>query len=521
MSSLRRNAGTRAINIWPGFVDALAALLMVVIFVLLVFMVAQFYMSNLLSGQEQQVARLRADVQELEARLMLEADVNDEMSARFNQLQADYGRLDAERTALEDALSASRRDHTRLSAGLAELEAALAARESDLTLMEGDLSEASRRIAADSATIEQQRFELTALGDEIESLRLLRDTLQLQVDQLSAAAGAAEAEAARLGSERDDLRALVDPLQAERDALARSLAAEQEDDLQGEIARDVALALARRLEMERQDLDAALSLAAGRIEALQADLAAARDAAATTALQLRIAGQTAEQEIARLQADLATGQELADRQAARIADREAQVLALQSDVDRLTTALTASEDAVDARDQEIAGLEARLNQALLRQVEELSRYRSDFFGRLRAVVAGREGVAVVGDRFVFQSEVLFPTGSAQLQPAGRERLAEFAQTLLDLAQEVPDDIDWVLRVDGHTDRRPINSPEFPSNWELSTARAVRVVRFLEDEGVPADRLAAAGFAAFQPIDDGDSDAALARNRRIELRLDQR
>ena len=577
MSLSRRSRGVTAINIWPGFVDALAALLMVVIFVLLVFMVAQFYMSNLLSGQEQQVARLRADIEDLEARLLLEADANDELAARFSQLQADYNRLGVERATLDNALGDADRARARLEAELAALQGTLEEREADLALAAADLGEAARRITGDAETIERQRFELTELGDEIESLRLLRDTLRLQIDSLTAAARAAQAEAERADAEREAMRVLIDPLQtdlatarqqvgdleaalgdadrrvadlaaavttlgAEQAALIRRLALAQagadatraelalaersmatvtEDTRQVEIGRDVAIALAQRLEVERQDLAAALSLAAGRIRALEAlleertaervgfdrqladrdgriadleaDLAAAWDSAATAALQLRMAGQ----ETARLEA------------------------ALQADIDRLRAALAESESRVDDRDQEIAGLEARLNQALLREVEELSRYRSDFFGRLRAVMAGRAGVAVVGDRFVFQSEVLFPTGSARLEPAGRQRLTEFAQSLLALSEEVPPDIDWVLRVDGHTDRRPINSPEFPSNWELSTARAVRVVRFLEDQGVPADRLAAAGFAAFQPIDEGDSETALARNRRIELRLDQR
>ncbi len=193
---------------------------------------------------------------------------------------------------------------------------------------------------------------------------------------------------------------------------------------------------------------------------------------------------------------------------------------MRAQLTRVEQALETSEAAVSDRDLEIANLNARLNQALIRQVEELSRARSEFFGRLRDVLGGREDVRIVGDRFIFQSEILFPSGSATLQPGGRDQLAQVAQTIIDIASTIPPDVDWVLRVDGHTDVRPINTPEFPSNWELSTARATAVVRFLIERGLPEDRLAAAGFGAFQPIDPGTSEDAFRRNRRIELRIDQ-
>jgi chemotaxis protein MotB len=170
---------------------------------------------------------------------------------------------------------------------------------------------------------------------------------------------------------------------------------------------------------------------------------------------------------------------------------------------------------------QIADLGKRLNAALASKVEELARYRSEFFGRLREVLGDRPDIRVVGDRFVFQSEVLFALGSADLSDNAKKQLLPVAQALKDISSKIPPDINWVLRVDGHTDKRPITTAQFPSNWELSTARAISVVRFFMDQGIPANRLVAAGFGEYQPIDTRDSEDAYRRNRRIELKLTER
>ena len=170
---------------------------------------------------------------------------------------------------------------------------------------------------------------------------------------------------------------------------------------------------------------------------------------------------------------------------------------------------------------QIKALGQRLNAALATKVHELSRYRSEFFGRLREVIGSRKDVRIVGDRFVLQSELLFAKGSAELGEGGRRELAKLATTLLEIAIKMPDDIDWILRVDGHTDSDPIATAQFPSNWELSTARALSVVHYLISEGIPAKRLAATGFGEHYPIENGESEAAKAKNRRIELKFTQR
>jgi len=206
----------------------------------------------------------------------------------------------------------------------------------------------------------------------------------------------------------------------------------------------------------------------------------------------------------------------------------AQVELLNQQIAALRRQLAALEDALEAsekKDKEaqgrIADLGQRLNVALAQRVQELSRYRSEFFGRLRAILGNRQDIRVVGDRFVFQSEVLFDTGSAAMRPEGNVELDKLATAIAELEKQIPPEIAWVLRVDGHTDARPISSPQFPSNWELSSARAISVVQYLISKGISPQHLVAAGFGEFQPLDTGTTEEAYRRNRRIELKLTER
>jgi chemotaxis protein MotB len=212
---------------------------------------------------------------------------------------------------------------------------------------------------------------------------------------------------------------------------------------------------------------------------------------------------------------------LTTRALAQVEILNQQIAALRRQLGALEAALEASE----VRDKEaqgrIADLGQRLNVALAQRVQELSRYRSDFFGRLRAILGNRPDIRIVGDRFVFQSEVFFDTGQAILRPEGRAELDKLAAALLELEKQIPTEIAWVLRVDGHTDVRPIASPQFPSNWELSSARAIAVVQYMISRGVSPQRLVAAGFGEFQPLDLDRTEEAFRRNRRIELKLTER
>ena len=225
---------------------------------------------------------------------------------------------------------------------------------------------------------------------------------------------------------------------------------------------------------------------------------------------------------------------LGETEKARAAQKEltgralTEVEMLNQQIGALRRQLAALEDALDVSDKKgresqarIADLGSRLNVALAQRVQELSRYRSDFFGKLRDILGNRADIRVVGDRFVFQSEVLFDSGQATLNLQGNAELDKLAAALLDLDKQIPSDIAWVLRVDGHTDVRPIASAQFPSNWSLSAARAISVVQYLVTKGVSPQRLVAAGFGEFQPIDEGKTEEAYKRNRRLELKLTER
>ncbi|MCJ8519568.1 chemotaxis protein MotB [Pseudorhizobium tarimense] len=199
-----------------------------------------------------------------------------------------------------------------------------------------------------------------------------------------------------------------------------------------------------------------------------------------------------------------------------------QIAALRAQIAAVEEALQASEAKDQSAQAQIADLGRRLNVALAQRVQELNRYRSDFFGRLREILSDRENIRIVGDRFVFQSEVLFPVGGAELDQAGRAEMDKLANALLELAEEIPQEINWVLRVDGHTDNSPLTGTgRYQDNWELSTARATSVVKYLISQGVPANRLVAAGFGEYQPIAEGNTPEVRSQNRRIELKLTER
>lgn len=362
----RRRGGRSGINIWPGFVDALASLLLVIIFVLLAFVLTQFYMGQVLSGRDQTISKL---------------------SKQLNELT--------------DLLDIERRSNAEL------------------------------------------KVNIGRLTEELQGSTAARDQLQAQVNQ----SGADRQQVAMLQHDVDALKALKEELEKK---LAQMGA--QASDAQGQLAEE------RKLS---EDARAEAALLHQQMEAMRQELA------------------------------------------------------------RITAALEASESLSSDQKVQIADLGKRLNAALASKVEELARYRSEFFGRLRKVLGDKPGIRIEGDRFVFQSELLFASGSAELGADGQAQLTQLAQTLVQVTKQIPADINWVLRIDGHTDKVPIKSDRFPSNWELSTARAVSVVKFLAAQGIPQDRLAAAGFGEFQPIDKGDDEAARKKNRRIEIRLDQR
>jgi len=432
--------GRRSVNIWPGFVDALATLLLVVIFVLMVFMIAQYFLSIALTGRDEALTRLERDIAGLAELLALERSANAELRIDVSQLSSELQSSLGVRETLASQLAA-------LTESRDDIQARLAAAEASGAEVSKELEDAYKTIEADREKIEAELAQLAIL----EQMR----------EDLAQRLRAAKDESATVGKELEDAYKVIE--------------ADKE-----------------KIQAQLQDL--------AILQSLRDDLMA---------------------KLARTESDAETQKNLGDEAQGQVRLLNRQILALRQQLASLATALEVAEAANKAQDVQISDLGRRLNVALASKVQELARYRSEFFGRLREVLGKRKDVRIVGDRFVFQSEVLFETGSAELGGAGQRQLGQLARTLIEIAVRIPKNLPWVLRVDGHTDRIPIHTTEFPSNWELSTARAISVVRFLIDQGIAADHLAATGFGEHQPLDPGLSEASLRRNRRIELKLTQR
>ena len=395
--SARRRGGA-ADYTWPGYVDALTTLLMVLIFLLSLFSVAQFTLSSALTTRDSAIDRLNQQVGDLASQLSIEKKATQSLQKDLEQL---------------------------------------------------------------TLQLNQARGERDRLGSDLAAERKSSDALK---------------------TERDQLTERLTSMLAERDKLAAAL--------QGQAKESEAKAADLQKEIERQRLE---------LTRLAASLAAAN------------------QDKGKLFGDLTEQEKLTAEQKAAVVRLTAEMAGLKDELSRLNAALDAADAKAKEQNAQIVDLGQKLNRALASKVEELARYRSEFFGKLREALAGQRDVQIVGDRFVFQSEVLFPSGSAELQPGGEKQLASVAQRLIEIASRIPKDINWVLQVDGHTDNKPINNVVYPSNWELSAARAIAVVKFLHSQGIPNDRLVAAGYGEFQPLSTIDT----ARNRRIELKLTSR
>ncbi|MFQ5775995.1 MAG: peptidoglycan -binding protein [Kiloniellaceae bacterium] len=489
MYVLGRSGRRRAVNIWPGFVDGLATLLLVVIFVLMVFMVGQYFLTVALSGRDEALQRLQREINDLAELLALERSANAELRIDVSQLSSELQSSLTVRESLATQLAA-------LTEARDEVQARLSAAEAEKNRVAKDLEDAYKVIEADKEKIQVQLAQLAML----QRLR----------DDLAARLRASEQETKRVGKELEDAYKVIEAdkerielqlaqlamLQKLRDDLAARLRASEEE--------------ARRV---GKDLEDAYKVIDADKEKIKAQL---QDLAILQSLRDDLMSRLARTETARDEQ-----KKLTDEAQAQLLLLNRQIAALRQQLSRLAVALEAAEAEATEKDVQIADLGRRLNVALASKVQELARYRSEFFGRLREVLGRRQDIRIVGDRFVFQSEVLFASGSAELGESGQAQLARLAQTLKEIAVKIPKDLTWVLRVDGHTDRAPISTHEFPSNWELSTARAISVVKFLIDQGIPPDHLAATGFGEFQPLDRRLSDDAFRRNRRIELKLTQR
>ncbi|HEX7916304.1 peptidoglycan -binding protein [Rudaea sp.] len=279
-----------------------------------------------------------------------------------------------------------------------------------------------------------------------------------------------------------------------------------------------------KLDAKVNELSASLGTSNAALDAKNAEAAKlAADIAALTELKTQLEQQVAQMaaQLDTSKKDLVAATDLNAKSAAQVELLNRQLAAVQEQLKQITAALEIANKNVKDKDVKIAELGKELNLALANKVNQLEKYRSEFFGKLREALGNRPDIQVVGDRFVVPTDILFDTGSAELSPDAQASMAKLAKTLNEVAAEIPSSLDWVLRIDGHTDKRPIHTDQFPSNWELSTARATAIVKQLAVQGIQPRHLSANGFGQFQPLDPKDSEAAYAKNRRIEIQLTNR
>jgi chemotaxis protein MotB len=619
MAAAAARGRRRHFDAWPGYVDVLSTLLMVVIFVLMVFVIAQVFLSRALSGRDEELAAKAREMFELNQQIGLKdttieqlqrdlsdlanqlgsstkardelqqrltvvigerdslaaslADVNsqlaqsDEQKEKLDQqitVLLQTGKSDKEaiaslRAALDNANKVADENKAALVAALAEieagkksaaetraaLEAALAAARSETEQATRETAEQKEFLAQKLAELESAYKSIDADKEKIETMLAEIAALQKARDDLAKETAANQAALAQKSTELENayksidadkekmqtLLAEIAALEKLRDDLARQVAdsqaalaaAKEESDKAFKTAAEQKAALDARL-VELENAYKAIEADKAKVTALLGDIAALESLRDDLADRLFASEEQVKANAAaadQANTDLAAEKKLSENARLQVELLNRQVLALREQLAELGSLLDASEAKAEEQGVQIADLGKRLNEALANKVAELAGYRSEFFGRLKQVLGERPDIQIVGDRFVFQSEVLFDVASAQIGEAGKQQLAQFAQTLLEIAAKIPSEIDWILRVDGHTDRRPIYTAQFQSNWELSAARAIAVVNFLQSQGVPPERLVAAGFAENRPLDPGDDEIAYRRNRRIELKLDQR
>jgi len=329
------------------------------------------------------------------------------------------------------------------------------------------------------------------------------DKLQQQLQALALKLGLAEEKGEKLEATVAQLKATLATTERERDA-AQQRILELEGRmtaLQGEIDANTVI---------RKELE-------GKIAQLETE----RDVLAAEKTQLQAAVREKDDALAAARRQLESAREEIAQRTARVSELERLLAELNRQLDALNSALAAAEAKATEKERKLVELEKTINLALVVRIRELERYRSELFAQLKAALENNPNVRIEGERFLLADDILFPSGSAELTPEGRKRIEQVAQVVKALAPKIPRTLPWVLQIEGHTDRRPINTPQYPSNWELSTARAMAVVRVLRDAGIPPEHLAATGYGEYHPIDPRDTPQAYARNRRIELRLTTR
>lgn len=468
MPGYRRRRQQNGLDAWPGYVDALSTLLMVTIFVLLVFVLAQGLLSVSLSGKDKALERLHQQIAQLTDMLSLEKGRATDLQNNVASLAHDLGDATAARDSLARQLASAQAQVANGAAAVASLTA-------QRDQMSAQLADA--RLQARSAT--------SRLND-----------MQGQLGQQTTVAASAQSQ--------------LDALQSKLADSQKKLTADEAQLAQATEAATTASAAAASAKTQIASLESQLTAMEARAKTAELKLASAENALTT---QIALANST--------QTALTQQTQKADAADAQIAELSQQMAQLRAQLQAISAALALQESQGRDKDAQIADLGRKLNLALAAKVQELQRYRSDFFGKLREILKNQPNIKIVGDRFVFQSDVLFASGSAQLTPEGQSQIDGISTAIKSIMKEIPANLSWMLRVDGHADSQPVIGGPFQNNWQLSAARAISVVQLLILDGVPADHLAATAFGDTQPIDPAQTADAYAKNRRIEFRLTDR
>ena len=475
--------------IWPGFVDVLASTLMVIIFVVLLFTVAQVYLGDLVVGKNEQIQNLEKTI-EIQDETIVEQDLSlsdkelalIERQEVISQLDTELEILDEEIRLKQSEISEKENLLTAKDEEIFEKESLITAKDQEISLQDELLKQKDETIITLDDLIDKQALDITELN---EIIARITEELSLSLEEKEELRGRLSS----LNEEQELLKSQLQELGGENQALVGQLS-----DSQGRI----------------QTLLESLSSSKGENEILESQISSVESQ-----------NQSLRDQITSLEQDSVI-------QTTSLNDALAQISRLSEDIKILSNEIQLLNNLLDSKEAEIASnkielgeLGDRLNRVLTSELYKLQKYKSEFFGQLSETLGQREDIQIKGDRFIFQSEILFESGSADIQAGGRVALSLIAKTLIDLSNQIPTDLNWILQVDGHTDKIPIATARFPSNWELSHARALEVVKFFIQQGIPADKLSANGYGEHQPISLGSSPEDLKLNRRIELKITQR
>ena len=461
--------------IWPGFVDVLASTLMVIIFIVLLFTVAQVYLGDLVVGKNEQIQNLEKTI-EIQDETIVEQDITlTDKEIALLERQELIEQLDTELEILDDEIQIKQSE-------ISEKESLLSSKDQEISLQDALIDQKDETILTLDDFIEKQALDINKLNQMIAKIT---EELSLSLQ------------------EKEELRGRLDTLNNEQEILKNNLS---------------------EIGVQNEALVGRLSDSQGKIQSLLDSLSSTKDINQNLESQItKVEGQNQD-----LRDQILNLEDLSSSQTTDLNEALAKISRLSDDIKILSNEIQLLNNLLDSKEAEIASskielgdLGDRLNRVLTSELFKLQQYKSEFFGKLSQALGDRDDIQIKGDRFIFQSEILFDSGTAEIQTPGRVALSLIAKTLIDLTDQIPSELNWILQVDGHTDKVPISTNQFPSNWELSHSRALEVVKFFIQQGIPANKLSANGYGEFQPINLGDSIEDLKQNRRIELKITQK